>query len=110
VLKTARDEKVKRVVLTSSFGALGFSNRDFSTVTTEANWTNPNDKGLALYHKSKTLAERAEGTEKVLLGKGGRNFNFLPLFLYLKVSKERHKRCLPHNNKFSLVHSQGFMT
>jgi nucleoside-diphosphate-sugar epimerase len=58
VLKTARDEKVKRVVLTSSFGALGFSNRDFSTVTTEANWTNPNDKGLAPYHKSKALAER----------------------------------------------------
>jgi nucleoside-diphosphate-sugar epimerase len=46
-------------VLTSSYGAVGFSNRDFNTVTTEENWTDPNDKGLAPYHKSKTLAERA---------------------------------------------------
>ncbi|MGI4865323.1 MAG: SDR family oxidoreductase [Janthinobacterium lividum] len=59
VLKAARQAGVKRVVLTSSFGALGFSNHDRSTVTTEANWTDPAEKGLSAYEKSKVLAERA---------------------------------------------------
>nr|WP_067060231.1 aldehyde reductase [Mucilaginibacter sp. L294] len=59
VLKAARDAGVKRVVLTSSFGALGFSNKDRTTETTEANWTNTNEKGLSAYEKSKGLAERA---------------------------------------------------
>lgn len=59
VLKAARQAGVKRVVLTSSFGALGFSNHDLSTITTEANWTDPNEKGLSAYEKSKVLAERA---------------------------------------------------
>lgn len=59
VLKAARNAGVKRVVMTSSFGALGFSNKDRNTITTEANWTNPNEKGLSVYEKSKALAERA---------------------------------------------------
>ncbi len=59
VLKAARQAGVKRVVLTSSFGALGFSNHDRNSVTTEANWTDPNEKGLSAYEKSKVLAERA---------------------------------------------------
>jgi len=59
VLKAARDAGIKRVVLTSSFGALGFSNKDRNTETTEANWTDPNEKGLSAYEKSKGLAERA---------------------------------------------------
>ena len=59
VLKAARDARVKRVVLTSSFGALGFSNKDRNTETTEADWTDPNEKGLSDYEKSKGLAERA---------------------------------------------------
>jgi nucleoside-diphosphate-sugar epimerase len=37
VLKDARDAGVKRVVMTSNFGAVGFSNKDPNTVTTEAN-------------------------------------------------------------------------
>ena len=32
-----------------------------------------------------------EGTEKVLLKEGGRKFSFSTPFLYLKLSKERHK-------------------
>ncbi len=59
VLKAARDSGVKRVVMTSSFGALGFSNHDLNSETTEANWTDPNEKGLSAYEKSKALSERA---------------------------------------------------
>ena len=59
VLKCAKNADVKRVVMTSSFGALGFSHTDKNTETTEADWTNPNLKGLSTYEKSKGLAERA---------------------------------------------------
>lgn len=59
VLKAARTAGIKRVVMTSSFGALGFSNKDRSTETTEKNWTDPNEEGLSAYEKSKGLAERA---------------------------------------------------
>lgn len=59
ILKFARDAGVKRVVMTSNFGAVGFSNTDKTSVTTEANWTDTQLKGLSVYEKSKTLAERA---------------------------------------------------
>ncbi|AMJ67787.1 SDR family oxidoreductase [Hymenobacter sp. PAMC 26628] len=59
VLKAARDAGVKRVVLTSSFGAVGFSHTDRTTETTEVDWTDPQLKGLSTYEKSKGLAERA---------------------------------------------------
>lgn len=59
VLRAARKAGVKRVVMTSSFGAVGFSNKQPGTQTTEADWTNPNEKGLSSYEKSKTLAEQA---------------------------------------------------
>ena len=58
VLKAARDAGVKRVVLTSNFGAIGYSHKDPNTVITEEEWTNPNDK-MTAYNKSKVLAERA---------------------------------------------------
>jgi len=59
VLKAARDAGVKRVVLTSSFGAVGFSHTDRTTETSEVDWTDPQLKGLSTYEKSKGLAERA---------------------------------------------------
>ena len=59
VLKSARNAGVKRVVMTSNFGAVGFSNKSTNRETTEADWTDPNEKGLSLYEKSKLLAERA---------------------------------------------------
>ncbi|MCE7065235.1 aldehyde reductase [Dyadobacter sp. CY326] len=59
VLKFASKAGVKRVVMTSNFGAVGFSQTDKSRQTTEADWTDPNLKGLSIYEKSKLLAERA---------------------------------------------------
>lgn len=59
VLKAARNANVKRVVMTSNFGAVGFSNKNPNHETTEVDWTDPNEKGLSIYEKSKLLAERA---------------------------------------------------
>lgn len=59
ILRAAEVSQVKRVIMTANFGAVGFSNKDKSSVTTEKNWTNPNEKGLSVYEKSKLLAEQA---------------------------------------------------
>jgi nucleoside-diphosphate-sugar epimerase len=59
VLRAARDAGVKRVVITSSFAAVGYSHTDPNTIITEKEWTNPDDKSLSAYLKSKTLAEKA---------------------------------------------------
>ncbi|MFT3934642.1 MAG: aldehyde reductase [Chitinophagaceae bacterium] len=59
ILKFAKAEGVKRVVMTSNFGAVGFSHTDKTTETTEADWTDTNLRGLSVYEKSKTLAEKA---------------------------------------------------
>lgn len=59
ILKFARNTNVKRVIMTSSFGAVGFSHTNKNTETTEADWTDPNLKGLSAYEKSKGLSERA---------------------------------------------------
>jgi nucleoside-diphosphate-sugar epimerase len=59
VLKAARDAGVKRVVMTSNFGAFGFSKKKSDVETTEEDWTSPDEKGLSIYEKSKLLAERA---------------------------------------------------
>jgi len=57
ILKAANESGVKRVVMTSNFGAVGFSKR--SGVTTEDDWTDENQPGLSIYEKSKLLAEKA---------------------------------------------------
>ena len=59
ILKAATRTKVKRVVMTSNFGAVGFTNQDWQSVTTEKDWTDENAKGLSAYEKSKLLAEKA---------------------------------------------------
>ncbi|TSJ44872.1 SDR family oxidoreductase [Fluviicola chungangensis] len=59
VLRAARNAGVKRVVMTSNFGAVGYSHTDPHIPITEESWTNPNQKGLSSYNKSKVLAERA---------------------------------------------------
>ncbi len=59
VLKAAREAGVKRVVMTSNFGAVGYSHKDPTQLITEESWTDPNEKGLSAYNKSKIFAERA---------------------------------------------------
>jgi len=59
VLSAARDAGVKRVVLTSSYAAIGYGTGPRATPYTEADWTDPNGPGVLPYAKSKTLAERA---------------------------------------------------
>lgn len=58
VLRAARDAGVKRVVLTSSFAAVGYSPKASDLPYSEADWTDPNGD-ISAYVKSKTLAERA---------------------------------------------------
>jgi nucleoside-diphosphate-sugar epimerase len=59
VLRASRDAGVKRVVLTSSFAAIGYGQPSHQAPFDETNWTNPDEEDLAAYIKSKTLAERA---------------------------------------------------
>jgi nucleoside-diphosphate-sugar epimerase len=59
VLRAARDAKVQRVVLTSSFAAIGYGQKPQKEPFNETNWTDPNGEDVQPYVKSKTLAERA---------------------------------------------------
>jgi nucleoside-diphosphate-sugar epimerase len=59
VLRAARDAGVKRVVLTSSFAAVGYGYKPRSAPFNETNWTHLDGSDVAPYTKSKTLAERA---------------------------------------------------
>jgi nucleoside-diphosphate-sugar epimerase len=59
VLRASRDAGVKRVVLTSSFAAVGYGHAEREAVFTEKDWTNPSGADVMPYTKSKTLAERA---------------------------------------------------
>lgn len=59
VVRTARDAGVRRVVLTSSFAAIGYGQPVMDRPFTEADWTNPDGAGVTAYAKSKTLAKRA---------------------------------------------------
>src|SRR5215469_9164300 len=59
VLRAARDARVKRVVLTSSFAAIGYGHKPRSVPFDETSWTDANGEGVLPYVKSKALAERA---------------------------------------------------
>jgi nucleoside-diphosphate-sugar epimerase len=73
VLRAARDAGVKRLVMTSSFAAVGYGQPPHErgpvrgdpgqpkheTVFTEKDWTDPTQPDVMPYTKSKTLAERA---------------------------------------------------
>jgi nucleoside-diphosphate-sugar epimerase len=64
VLRASRDTGVSRVVLTSSFAAIGYGGKPRETPFNETDWTdlsrgNLSARNLSAYVKSKTLAERA---------------------------------------------------
>ena len=59
VLRASRDAGVKRVVLTSSFAAIGYGHKPQHAPFDETYWTDLKSDGLTAYVKSKTLAERA---------------------------------------------------
>lgn len=59
ILRASRDAGVKRVVLTSSFAAIGYGHKDRNKTFDETSWTDVNGEGVQPYAKSKTLAEGA---------------------------------------------------
>ena len=59
VLKAARAAGVRRVVLTSSFAAIGYGHKPQAAPFDETSWTYPDGDGVSAYAKSKTIAERA---------------------------------------------------
>lgn len=63
VLRAARDAGARRVVLTSSFAAIGYTPKPsadkHSGEFSEDDWTDPDTPGLPPYPKSKAVAERA---------------------------------------------------
>jgi nucleoside-diphosphate-sugar epimerase len=58
VLRAARDAGVRRVVLTSSFGAIGYGPQPAGRPFSELDWSDV-DGDISAYVKSKILAERA---------------------------------------------------
>ncbi|GAB3426621.1 Rossmann-fold NAD(P)-binding domain-containing protein [Flindersiella endophytica] len=58
VLRAARAAGARRVVLTSSFAAVGYTPKPGAEFT-EDDWTDPDTPGLAPYPRSKAIAERA---------------------------------------------------
>jgi dihydroflavonol-4-reductase len=59
VLRAAREAGVRRVVLTSSFAAIGYGHPSRTRPFDETDWTDPEGPDVQPYIKSKTLAERA---------------------------------------------------
>lgn len=59
VLHAARDAGAKRVVLTSSFAAIGYGHKPQEKPFDETSWTDLSGDDLLPYPKSKILAERA---------------------------------------------------
>ena len=59
VLRASRDAGVKRVVLTSSFAAIGYGHPPQNVPFDETSWSDITGNDVTAYVKSKTLAERA---------------------------------------------------
>jgi dihydroflavonol-4-reductase len=59
VLRFARDARVRRVVMTSSCGAVYYGHPPRTEPFDEHSWSNPNGGDMSAYVKSKLIAERA---------------------------------------------------
>jgi len=59
VLTAARDNGVKRVVLTSAYGAIFAGHKNRTTPYTEKDWSNLDYKKIHPYQRSKTMSEMA---------------------------------------------------
>lgn len=59
VLRFAKAAGVRRVVVTSSFAAIGYGRDDYNITLDETCWTDPNHSDVGTYVKSKVLAEKA---------------------------------------------------
>jgi len=59
VLRASRDAGVRRVVMTSSFAAIGYGHPSTGRAFNEDDWTDLDGGDVSAYVKSKTLAERA---------------------------------------------------
>ncbi len=59
VLRASRAAGVRRVVLTSSFAAVGYGHAPQAAPFDETSWTDLGSRDLTAYVKSKTIAERA---------------------------------------------------
>ena len=70
VLSASRDANVNRVVLTSSFAAIGYGHKPQDAPFDETSWTDVNGGGITPYVKSKALAERAAW--EFIANQGGR--------------------------------------
>ncbi|WP_108125283.1 SDR family oxidoreductase [Saccharospirillum mangrovi] len=71
VLRAARDAGVKRVVLTSAFGAIGVGHPPMQRPFNETDWSDLNSRyPVAPYQRSKTLSERAAWDFIAREGKG----------------------------------------
>ena len=70
LLRAARSAGVKRVVLTSSFAAVGYGHPEQRAAFDETTWTNLDGADTTAYAKSKTIAERAAWDFVASEGKG----------------------------------------
>lgn len=70
VLRAARDGGVERVVLTSSFAAIGYGHPQQTEPFNETDWTDPDGDDVLPYTKSKTLAEQAAWDFFIKVGGG----------------------------------------
>ncbi len=59
VLRASTEAGVKRVVMTSSYAAIGYGHKPQAKPFDETDWTDLKGPGLTAYVKSKTIAERA---------------------------------------------------